>query len=56
MTNICTTFGLQNILDTSGDIFGKYCTLDWTGFEKCPNLTPLVAITAARSELTARND
>ena len=26
----------------SDNIFGQHWTLDWTGFEKCPNLTPLV--------------
>ena len=39
MPNNWTVFGCQNILD---DVFGKQLTMDWTGFEQCPNLTSLV--------------
>ena len=40
--NFWTLEHFGHILD---DIFGYLWTSDWTGFEKCPNLTPLVGTT-----------
>ena len=30
------------------DIFGHHWTSDWTGFDKCPNITSLVFMPAAQ--------
>ena len=43
MTNIFGQFlGAETVGTFLDNVFCQLCTLEWTGFEKCPKLTPLL--------------